>query len=96
VDGELIFMGFLPALISTCIIVCSYLLLVGKRVIPNALLFIINFAINTFALSMFIPMLQGAYPTILPHLLVLLTLPILVVQFKMYKNERQDCWFRHK
>ena len=85
-DGELIFMGFIPALISAGIIVCSYLLLVGKRVFPNALLFIINFAINTFALSIFIPMLQGAYPTILPHLIVLLALPILVIQFKMYKK----------
>ena len=49
-------------------------------------LFIINFAINSFALSMFIPMLQGAYPTILPHLIVLLTIPILIVQLKMYKK----------
>ena len=85
-DGELIFMGFIPALISAGIIVCSYLLLVGKRVFLNALLFIINFAINTFALSIFIPMLQGTYPTILPHLIVLLALPILVIQFKMYKK----------
>lgn len=85
-DSELIFMGFIPALISAGIIVCSYLLLVGKRVFLNALLFIVNFAINGFALSMFIPMLQGAYPTILPHLIVLLTIPILVVQFRMYKK----------
>ena len=85
-DGELIFMGFIPALISAGIIVCSYLLLVGKRVFLNALLFIVNFAINSFALSMFIPMLQGAYPSISPHLIVLLTIPILIVQFKMYKK----------
>ena len=85
-DGELIFMGFIPPLISAGIIVCSFLLLVSKRVFLNALLFIINFAINSFALSMFIPMLQGAYPTILPHLIVLLTIPILIVQFKMYKK----------
>ena len=85
-DGELIFMGFIPALISAGIIVCSFLLLFSKRVFLNALLFIINFAINSFALSMFIPMLQGAYPTILPHLIVLLTIPILIVQLKMYKK----------
>ena len=52
----------------------------------NKLLYPLNFAINSFALSMFIPMLQGAYPTILPHLIVLLTIPILIVQFKMYKK----------
>ena len=85
-DGELIFMGFIPALISAGIIVCSFLILVSKRVFVNALLFIINFAINSFSLSMFIPMLQGAYPTILPHLIVLLTIPILIVQLKMYKK----------
>ena len=85
-DGELIFMGFIPALISAGIIVCSFLLLFSKRVFLNALLFIINFAINSFALSMFIPMLQGAYPTILPHLIVLLTIPILIVQLKIYKK----------
>lgn len=84
-DGELIFMGFIPALISAGIIVCSFLILVSKRVFVNALLFIINFAINSFSLSMFIPMLQGAYPTILPHLIVLLTIPLLVVQIKMFK-----------
>ena len=84
-DGELIFMGFIPALISAGIIVCSFLILVSKRVFVNALLFIINFAINSFSLSMFIQMLQGAYPTILPHLIVLLTIPLLVVQIKMFK-----------
>ena len=85
-DGELIFMGFIPALISAGIIICSFLLLVGKRVFLNALLFIINFSINSFALNLFIPMLQGAYPTILPHLIVLLTIPILVIQFRIYKK----------
>ena len=84
-DGELIFMGFIPALISAGIIVCSFLILVSKRVFVNALLFIINFAINSFSLSMFIPMLQGAYPTILAHLIVLLTIPLLFVQIKMFK-----------
>ena len=85
-DGELIFMGVIPPLISAGIIVSSFLLLVSKRVFLNALLFLINFAINSFGLSMFIPMLNGAYPTILPHLIVLLTIPILIVQLKMYKK----------
>jgi hypothetical protein len=85
-DAELTFMGFIPVLISVGIIVYSYLLLVRKRVLLNVFLFFINFAINSFALSMFIPMLQGAYPTILPHLIVLITIPILAVQFRMYKK----------
>jgi hypothetical protein len=85
-DSELILMGFIPALISAAVIVCSYLLLVGKRVFLNALLFIFNFAINVYSLSMFISMFQDAYPSILPHMIVLLTIPILVVQYRMYKK----------
>ena len=79
-DGELIFIGCIPALISAGIIVCSYLLLVGKRVFLNALLFIVNFAINSFALSMFIPMLQGdRLIGVNTPFIVLLTIPLLVV-----------------
>jgi hypothetical protein len=85
-DSELMLMGFIPTLISAGIIVCSYLILIGKKVFPNALLFIIIFALNSFALRMFIQMLQGAYPTILPHLIALFTIPILVIQFKLHKK----------
>lgn len=85
-DGELILMGFIPALISAGIIVSSFLLLRRHRIFLNALLFIINVSLNSFALSMFIPMLQGAYPTFLPHIIVLISIPILVVQFKFYRK----------
>ncbi len=85
-DTELIFMGYIPTIISVGIIVFSFLLLVGKKIFLNALLFTINFSINIFALSIFIPMLYDSYPTILPHLLTVLTIPILVIQYKLYKK----------
>lgn len=86
IDGELILMGFIPALISAGTIVSSFLLVMRKRMFLNALLFIINVSLNSFALSMFIPMLQGTYPTFLPHIIVLLTIPILVVQLRLHKK----------
>jgi hypothetical protein len=46
----------------------------------NAPLFFINFAINSFALSMFIPMLQGdRLIGVNTPFIVLLTIPLLVV-----------------
>ena len=86
-DAEFIFMGILPTLISAVSIVWSFLLFMRKRVFLNAFLFMFILTLNGFAISMFIPMLQGAYPIILPHLIVLIAIPILFVQVRLIKNK---------
>lgn len=81
--GNLYF-GYVPAIIGTAFIVCSYLLLIRQAVFASIMLFILIFCINELALSLLILMFQGAMPNMLPHFLIFLSFPLLVVQFKRF------------
>lgn len=87
-DIELILFGIIPIIISLIIIVLSFILMVSKRVLLNTILFAFNFSLNGYSIKIFIHMCRDAYPSILPHLLVVLTIPILIIQFKFYKKYR--------
>lgn len=86
-DGEMILFGFIPALASAALIVCSFLLFVGysKSLLNCILLLVISFP-NGFAQVMFMKMFGGAYASFLPHLIILVTLPVFLWQYKRYKK----------
>jgi CHASE2 domain-containing sensor protein len=89
-DQEEIIFGYIPALISAVIIVCSFLLFFrNRKSLLNLMLFVFISISNGIAQSFIIPMLKGAYPSLIPHLLVIVSIPLFISQYKLYKKHRQ-------
>lgn len=51
--------------------------------IAHVILTIINAVLNGFALIVFYQMILGAWPTFLPHLMVILSIPFVITQWKI-------------
>jgi hypothetical protein len=86
-DKEEIIFGYIPVIISVILIVFSFRIFVRQRkLFSNGVLFLLILFFNSIAMIYLLPMLKGAYPTILPHLLVLISLPIFIFQYKFYKK----------
>lgn len=86
-DIELILYGYIPFIIGAAIVILSYLLFVGKR--RSVLNFILMFTIlnlNGFALFFLKSMIDGAYPTFIPYILIGLSIPIYIIQYQKYKG----------
>lgn len=60
-------------------------LISNSNSIGHMILTIINVLLNGLALYILIQMLIGAWPTLLPHLLILLSVPFVITQWK-YKG----------
>jgi hypothetical protein len=89
-DQEEIIAGYIPAFISATIVVCSFLLFIrNRKLLLNGILFGFISLSNGIALSFIIPMLKGAYPSLIPHLLVIVSIPLFIWQYKLYKKHRQ-------
>lgn len=82
--SELIF-GFLPAILSVCCIVGSYLLFLGHpKSLLNVLLLIFISILNVLAAYHFLEIMKGAVPLLLPYLLLPSSFPLLIWQFRNY------------
>lgn len=58
--------------------------------IGHMILSIVNVLLNGFAVHMLIQMLNGAWPTILPHLMILVTIPFVLIQWKYVKEGEEE------
>jgi len=77
--------GFLPAILSVCCIVGSYLLFLGyPKSLLNVLLLVIIGGLNVWAAYHFLEIMKGAAPILLPYLLLISSIPLLVWQFRKY------------
>ena len=82
---EIIFLAYLPALISASIIVFSYTIFLRlwyvrfPKSLINALFFLLIVLLNGIALSYFMSMLKGASPQLTPYLLVLASIPVFIL-----------------
>lgn len=82
--SELVF-GFLPAILSVCCIVGSYLLFLGyRKSLLNVLLLVFIGGLNVLAGYHFLEIMKGAAPILLPYLLLASSIPLLIWQFRNY------------
>jgi hypothetical protein len=86
-DQEEIIFGYIPALISAVIIVCSFLLFLrNRKSLLNGILFVFISVSNGIAQSFILPMLKGAYPSFIPHILLFISILFFIWQYKLSRK----------
>jgi hypothetical protein len=79
-DLEEIVWGYIPIIIGLIEIIYSGISLNKKRIISRLVTFLIILTLNILAIYILIQMIIGAWPTFLPHIIILISTLILIIQ----------------
>ena len=88
-DLEIIFFGYIPLLISALVLGVSLYFFTKKnreRSKSNLVLMIFIVLLNILALTFLIQILNGAYPSYIAHLLIVVSLPLFIWQYVIYRK----------
>lgn len=87
-DLEIVVWGYLPILIGLIVIGGSSYLTAKRRSLLGFVATFLILGLNSLAIYILAQIITGAYPTFIPHLLILTSLVLLVVQNAVKKKSK--------
>ena len=87
-DLEVVVWGYLPIAIGLLVISGSFILTAKKRNISGFIASFLIFVLNSLAIWILARIIDGAYPTYMPHFFILVSVVFLVIQYLLKKKNK--------